>query len=86
MKYPFDEFQNRFNNREKNLIDILLNDNLNKIIIIEKNSIIFIFIYGINYDNNNNLFRLHIERYPKESSTRKHFSKSYIYEDKYYDS
>ena len=86
LKYPFDEFQTRFNNREKNLIDILLNDNLNKIIIIEKNSIIFIFIYGINYDNNNNLFRLYSECYPKVKSTKKHVRESFIYEDKYYDS
>ena len=85
LKYPFDEFQTRFNNREKNLIDILLNDNLNKIIIIKKNSIIFILIYEINYDSNYNLFQLYTKRNQNEIYTKRPFRDSYIFEDKYYD-
>ena len=88
LKYPFDDFQTRFNNREKNLSDILLNDNLNKIIIITKNSIIFILIYGINHNRYNNLYPISnedSERYHMKKCMPKHFNESYIYEDKYYE-
>ena len=85
LKYPFNEFQIRFNKSDKNLIDILLNDNLNKIIIIKKNSILFILIYRLNYDINNNLVQLYSERNQDEIHTKIPFRESYIYEDKYYD-
>jgi hypothetical protein len=88
IKYPFDDFQKRFKNREKNLTDILLNDNLNKIIIIKKNSIIFILIYGINHNRYNNLYHISSEdseRCQMKICIPKHFRESYIYEDKYYE-
>ena len=88
LKYPFDDFQKRFKNREKNLTDILLNDNLNKIIIIKKKYIIFILIYGINLNRYNNIYHIYNE-YSEHSQTKicvaKHFRESYIYEDKYYE-
>ena len=66
----------------------LLNDNLNKIIIITKNSIIFILIYGINHNRYNNIYHIYNE-YSEHSQTKicvaKHFRESYIYEDKYYE-
>ena len=45
LKYALNEFETRFNNKEKMITNILLNDYLNKIIIIEKDNIQFIFIY-----------------------------------------
>ena len=59
LKYPLNEFESRFHNREKNIIDILLNDFLDKIIIIENYNIQFIFIFHsrknlIDYDETMN--------------------------------
>ena len=45
LKYPFNEFETRFNKREQNIINIILNDYLNKIIIIEKNNVQYIFLF-----------------------------------------
>ena len=69
LKYPIDEFLKRLNNREKNLTDILLNGHLNEIIIIVKNSIIFILIYGNNYKRKNDLYSEHFE-FSERSQTK----------------
>ena len=45
LKYPINEFFTRFNNKEKDIFDILLKEHLDKIIFIEKNNIIFIHIF-----------------------------------------
>ena len=88
MKYSSEEFLKRFNNREKNLIDILLNDDINEIITIENNSNLFILICGINkgknYNRNNDLFHIYSERSQMEI-IRGRMKETYIYEDKYYD-
>ena len=89
IKIPILEFETRFNNKEKNITNILLNDYLNKIIIIEKDNILFIFLFHINLNtfpnkNNNNIINI-------ELSERKMFPKpfdetGYDYEDlKYYE-
>ena len=44
-KYPLDEFKKQFDKREKNIINILLKDNLEKIIIIQKEPYEFINIF-----------------------------------------
>ena len=89
IKIPIHEFETRFNDKEKNITNILLNDYLNKIIIIEKDNILFIFLFHINLNtfpnkNNNNIINI-------ELSGRKMFPKpfdetGYDYEDlKYYE-
>ena len=45
LKYPQNIFEIRFKNRDSNIINILLNDYLNKIIIIDKDNISYIFIF-----------------------------------------
>ena len=45
LKYPINEFVTRFNDKEKDIVNILLKDHLNKIIIINKNNMIFIHIF-----------------------------------------
>ena len=45
LKYHLDEFKTKFNNEEKNIIDILLNVDLKKIIIFEKNNYEYIYIF-----------------------------------------
>ena len=54
LKYSISEFKDIFNNKEKNLTEILLNDHLKKIIIIEKNDFYLIILKGIYYDNSFN--------------------------------
>ena len=84
LKYPSDEFKKRFNNRDKNVINILLNVNVNKIIIVEKNSIIFIFLYDqITYNKYNNIIHIYTERCQNETSSKRSFIENYIYEDTY---
>ena len=46
LKYPFKEFETRFDKRERNITNIILNDYLNKIIIIEKKNILYIFLFN----------------------------------------
>ena len=46
LKYPFNEFETRFDKRERNITNIILNDYLNKIIIIEKKNILYIFLFN----------------------------------------
>ena len=46
LKYPSNEFETKFNKGEKNIINIILKDYLNKIIIVEKENILFIFIFN----------------------------------------
>ena len=80
LKYPSDEFKTRFNNRDKNVISILLNVNVNKIIIVEKNSIIFIFLYDqITYNKYNNIIHIYTERCQNETSSKRSFIENYIY-------
>ena len=45
LKYCLNEFETRFNNKEKNIIDILLNVSLKKIIILEKYNYEYIYIF-----------------------------------------
>ena len=44
-KFPLNEFQARLNNREKNIINVILSEFLNKILIVEKNNILFIYLF-----------------------------------------
>ena len=48
IKIPIEEFEARFYNKEKNITNYLLNDNLNKICIIEKDNILFILLFHDN--------------------------------------
>ena len=45
LKYPINEFVTRFNNKEKDIVNILLKDHLNKIIIVIKYNMISIHIF-----------------------------------------
>ena len=46
LKYPYNEFETRFYKRERNITNIILNDYLDKIIIIEKKNILYIFLFN----------------------------------------
>ena len=85
LKFPLDEFKILFNNKEKSIINILLNDYLNKIIIIDKNNISYIFIF---YSNNKNIeFTNKTTKSDKIIKFRKFYDSLYSHEDfKFYDS
>ena len=62
LKYTFEEFKIKFNNKEKDIINILLNDYYNKISTIEKGNILFIFLFhsifsSLDDINNKNIYR-----------------------------
>ena len=85
LKYPINEFETRFNKREQNIINIILNDYLNKIIIIEKNNIQYIFLFHsvIKLDT---LRNKEGQRSDFRRLMRKKEDRSYYYWlDKYYD-
>ena len=95
LKYTFEEFKIKFNNKEKDIINILLNDYYNKISTIEKGNILFIFLFHsifLSLDDINN--KRYIERYleimediPSERIRigEGHYDIKYWYEDiKYY--
>ena len=90
LKYPTEEFQTRLNNKEKNLINIILNDYLNKICIIEKNNILFISIFNsrINpFPNNYSDIFVKIESQTERKRFLKEWKDSgyYFEDDKYYE-
>ena len=68
IKIPVKEFEARLYNKEKNITAVLLNDYLNKIIIIEKDNILFIFLFHANIkafpkennDDNNNSIKIEL--------------------------
>ena len=86
IKIPNSEFETRFYNKEKSITNILLNDYLNKIIIIEKNDILFIFLFHVNLKRflNKNIINFEVserKRFPKTI-----YESGYNYEDiKYYE-
>ena len=51
-KYPNDEFQKEFNQRNSEILKILLLEDLNKILIIKNGNFEYIFIYQDNLSNN----------------------------------
>ena len=48
-KYPIGKFEINFKNKDKNILSILLKDNLNHIQIITYQNIEYIFIYELDY-------------------------------------
>ena len=84
IKIPVHEFETRFNNKEKNMTDILLNDYLNKICIIEKDNILFIFLFHKkikNYPNKNNDIEIELS---ERNVLQNQFDPAYEYEDEKY--
>ena len=49
LKYPINDFETRFKNKENNIVQILLNYYLDKIIIIEKDNFEYIFLFQSDY-------------------------------------
>ena len=79
LKYPLEEFKTRFSKRQRNIINIILDDHLNKIIIIEKNNNIFISLFNAQMVN--------ILRASNESDSERiniyerNYNCTYFYED-----
>lgn len=86
-KYPINEFRIRINNKDENILEILLYDFLDKIIIIEKGNIEYIVLFTSSFELKNNYKEI-----PSECQLlkiRKCHSRccniSREYEEKYYD-
>ena len=56
LKYPSNDFVKKFNDKQKNICEILLNLYLDKIIIIEKNNNQFIFLSKLHKKNCNTIY------------------------------
>ena len=86
LKYSLNDYLKRFNDKDKNIIKILLNNNFNKIyIIIKEDNIAFIFLYQ---QSNYEPMIKHRNKYDERSEFRvlNHGRKyKYIHEDKFYD-
>jgi hypothetical protein len=67
-KFPVGEFENLFDKKDKNIIDIILKENLNHIQILTLGLFEYIFIYEIN------ICRNHITDFSPKSSSYKNFS------------
>ena len=84
IKIPVKEFEARLYNKEKNITAVLLNDYLNKIIIIEKDNILFIFLFHKkikNYPNKNNDIEIELS---ERIVLQNQFDPAYEYEDEKY--
>ena len=58
-RYPIGEFENKFKNKDPNILDVLQKENMNYIKIITKGNIEFVYIYE-NYILFNNFESLNI--------------------------
>ena len=92
IKIPVKEFETRLYNKEKNITNVLLNDYLNKIIVIEKDNILFIFLFhgnvktlpNENNDDNNTSIQIQLSEIRVFPKTIK--DQAYEYKDlRYYE-
>ena len=60
-EYPIGEFKKLFEEKKENIIEILINENLNNILILEKDNKEYIFIYSCCEDKNNTNFIIKVD-------------------------